>query len=104
MSKAKKIISMLLAVLMVLSIVPASVLASAATPSVTFSTPTTELKTFATDTSGTSEIIRVAGGEGMFTYGSTIVAATPSGIPKADAGQYISVAYAGESTSFPQVS
>ena len=103
MSKAKKIISMLLAVLMVMSVVPASVIASAASPTATFTAPTTSLVTFSTDTSETSEIIRVAGGEGMFTHGTTIVAATPSGIPKSDSGQYISVAYAGETAAFPKV-
>ena len=106
MSKAKKIISMLLAVLMVLSVVPASVVAMAAPADevATFRAPDTNVVTFTTDTSETSEVIRVAGGEGMFTRGTTVVAATPSGIPKADSGQYISVAYAGESTSFPLVS
>ena len=94
---------MLLAVLMVMSVVPASVIASAASPTATFTAPTTSLVTFSTDTSETSEIIRVAGGEGMFTHGTTIVAATPSGIPKSDSGQYISVAYAGETPAFPKV-
>ncbi len=104
MSKAKKIISMLLAVLMVLSVVPASVFASAAASSAVFTKPKTELVTFSTDTSGTSEIIRVAGGEGMFTLGSTIVAATASGIPRADNGQFIKLAYAGETPTLPVVS
>ncbi len=106
MSTAKKIISMLLAVLMVMSVVPASVLASAAPADeiATFKAPDTNVVTFSTDTSETSEVIRVAGGEGMFTRGTTVVAATPSGIPKADSGQFISVAYAGETPAFPLVS
>ncbi len=106
MSKAKKIISMLLAVLMVLSVVPASVVAMAApaNETATFKAPDKSIVTFTTDTSETSEVIRVAGGEGMFTRGTTVVAATPSGIPKADSGQFISVAYAGETPAFPQVS
>ena len=104
MSKAKKVISMLLAVLMVMSVAPASVFASAVASSAVFTKPLTELVTFSTDTSGTSEIIRVAGGEGMFTKGSTIVAATPSGIPKADNGQFIELAYAGETPTLPVVS
>ena len=104
MSKAKKIISMLLAVMMVLSVVPAAVVASAVAPTATFTKPTTELVTFATDTSGTTEVIRVAGGEGVFTLGTTIVAATPSGIPKADSGKYIGIAYAGETPSLPMIS
>ena len=106
MSKAKKIISMLLAVMMVLSVVPASVVAMAATPAemvATFRAPTTELVTFATDTSGTTEVIRVAGAEGAFTLGSTIVAATPSGIPRADSGSYIDLAYAGETPALPTI-
>ena len=106
MSKAKKIISMLLAVLMVMSVVPASVIASAAPADevATFKKPDTATVVFSTDTSETSEVIRVAGGEGAFTRGTTVVAATPSGIPKADSGQFISVAYAGETPTFPMVS
>ena len=104
MSKAKKLISMLLAVMMVLSVVPAAVIASAATPTATFTKPVTEHVTFSVDTSATTEVIRVAGGEGVFTLGSTIVAATPSGIPKADSGTYIQLAYAGETPSLPVIS
>lgn len=104
LSKAKKIISMLLAVMMVLSVVPATVVASAAAPTATFTRPTTELVTFSTDTSETTEVIRVAGGEGVFSLGSTIVAATPSGIPRADSGTYIQLAYAGETPSLPKIS
>ncbi len=104
LSKAKKIISMLLAVLMVMSVAPASVIASAVEPSATFRAPETSMLTYSTDTMGTTEVIRVAGGAGLFTTGTTIVAATPSGIPKSDSGTYIKIAYDGETPEFPLIS
>ena len=104
MSKAKKLISMLLAILMVMSVAPASVIASAVEPSATFKAPETSLLTYSTDTSGTSEVIRVAGGAGLFTRGTTVVAATPSGIPKNESGTYMHIAYDGETPEFPLVS
>ncbi len=104
MSKAKKLISMLLAILMVMSVAPASVIASAVEPSATFKAPETSLLTYSTDTSGTTEVIRVAGGAGLFTRGTTVVAATPSGIPKNDSGTYMHIAYDGETPEFPLVS
>ena len=104
MSKAKKIISMLLAVLMVMSVAPASVIASAVEPTATFKAPETEIIKYSTDTSGTTEVIRVAGGGGTFTLGTTIVAATPSGIPKNDSGTYMHIAYDGETPEYPLIS
>ena len=104
LSKAKKIISMLLAVLMVMSVAPASVIASAVEPSATFKAPETSMLTYSTDTMGTTEVIRVAGGAGLFTTGTTIVAATPSGIPKNDSGTYMHIAYDGETPEYPLVS
>ncbi len=103
MSKAKKIVSMILAVALVLSIAPVSVFANALTPSATFSKPKiTEVK-FTTDTSETTDVIRVAGAAGLFTLGTTVVAATPAGIPQADNGTYINVAYADETPSYPVI-
>ena len=89
---------------MVMSVAPASVIASAVEPSATFKAPDTEIVTYSTDTSGTTEVIRVAGSTSSFTLGTTIVAATPSGIPQAAGGTYKHIAYAGETPEFPLVS
>ncbi|MBR4726919.1 MAG: hypothetical protein IK080_03415, partial [Clostridia bacterium] len=94
MSKAKKIVSLLLAVAMVLSIAPASVLSSAyLAPSYVHWGDTagdahgeleyssTAPAVFYPDTSGTSPVIRVASGDNSYVLGNTVVKATPSGIP-----------------------
>ena len=102
MSKAKKIISMILAVALVLSIAPVSVFASALTPTATFTKPKITDVTFTTDTSATTEVIRVAGAAGIFTLGTTVVPATPAGIPEAT-GTFIDIAYAGATPSYPVI-
>ena len=104
MSKAKKIISMLLAVVMILTVAPLNLLASAAIAGIqyqeaSFSGDSTR---FTVDTSATTEVVRVAYAEGMFTLGNTIVAATRSGIPYSD-GTYANVAYAGETPETPKL-
>ena len=100
MSKAKKIISMLLAIAMVLTVAPVSLLASAADDYTYGALDFTE-NDFTVSTSAT-EVIRVAAGANSFSLGNTIVAATPSGIPQSS-GTYRDVAYAGETPSFPTV-
>ena len=109
MSKAKKIISMLLAVAMVLTVAPVSLLASAADPNYTYGDVSFSNTEFSVDTTATSDVIRVAYAVGSFSLpapntAGQIVAATPSGIPKADSGAYINVAYAKETPAFPQIS
>ncbi|MBQ8016014.1 MAG: InlB B-repeat-containing protein, partial [Clostridia bacterium] len=99
MSKAKKIISMLLAIAMVLTVAPVSLLASAA--DYEYKAPEFTENEFTVSTSAT-EVIRVAAGANSFSLGNTIVSATPSGIPASN-GTYRSVAYAGETPSFPTV-
>jgi len=107
LSKAKKIISMLLAVVMVLSVVPvsataASVINDPTVAGVTYSRPEIQTVSFSVDTTATTEVIRVAAGTGTFSLGDgtdtaqyTIVKATPSGIPE-NGGTYKHIAYAGE--------
>ena len=91
MSKAKKIVSMILAVAMVLSIAPVSVFASALTPTATFKQPKITEVIFTTDTSASSDVIRVAHDDGYFTLGTKIVKATPAGIPAADSGTLLTL-------------
>ena len=109
MSKAKKIISMLLAVAMVLTAAPVTVFASAADVEYTYGDVSFSKTDFSVDTSATTDVIRVAHSAGSFSLptpgtAGQIVAATPSGIPKADTGNYIQVAYAKETPAFPQIS
>ena len=102
MSKAKKIISMLLAIAMVLTVAPVSVLASAASPSYTYGNLSFSNTEFTVDTSATTEVIRVAAGLGSFSLGTTVTPATPSGIPESS-GTYASVGYGGETPEIPTV-
>ena len=104
LSKAKKIISMLLAVVMVLSVAPVNLLASAAVEGISYQEATFSGggASFTVDTSATTEVVRVAHAEGMFTLGNTIVKATPSGIPQTS-GTYANVAYAGETPVAPKL-
>ena len=104
LSKAKKIISMLLAVAMILTAAPLSLLASAAVDGITYQDATFSGSgsSFTVDTSATTEVVRVAYDEGYFTLGNAIVPATRSGIPQTD-GTYANVAYAGETPETPQL-
>ena len=101
MSKAKKIISMLLVVAMVLTVAPASMIASAYESNYTHGKLTFSKVNFTVDTSATTKVIRVAKA-GTFQYGTDIISATPSGIP-AHTGRYSALAYAGETPSYPKV-
>ena len=100
MSKAKKIISILLSVALVLTVAPVSVFASAV--NYTYGEITTSAPNFTVDTSATTEVIRVAAGSDSFSLGTTIVPATPSGIPSTS-GTYAAVGYAGETPVTPTV-
>ena len=102
MSKTKKIISMLLAIAMVLTVAPTSVLASAA-GSVTYGNVTFAANEFTVDTSATTEVIRVANQVGSFSLGNAVVPATPSGIPQ-NTGTFASVGYGGETPANPKIS
>ena len=95
---------MLLAVVMMLTVAPANLLASAAIDGIVYQEPTFSGggSTFTVDTSATTEVVRVAYGAGMFTLGNSIVAATKSGIPKTS-GSYANVAYAGETPETPKL-
>ena len=101
LSKTKKIISMLLAIAIVLTVAPVSVLASAA-GAVTYGAVTFSHNEFSVDTSATTEVIRVAGGTGSFTTGTTVVNATPSGIPE-NGGTFKNVGYGGETPEIPTI-
>jgi len=121
LSKAKKIISMLLVVVMVLTVAPVSGFAALTDQGYEYSTPTLTPATFTVDTTETTEVTRVAAGSYSFSLpdGSanapyTIVAATPSGIPKAAAmsvpeennfqgDQWGKIAYAGEIPTLPKM-
>ncbi len=104
MSKAKKIISMLLAIVMILTVAPANLLASAALDGIVYQEASFSGggSAFTVDTSATTEVVRVAHGKGMFTLGNTIVSATRSGIPETS-GTYANVAYAGETPQTPKL-
>ena len=109
MSKAKKIISMLLAVAMVLTVAPVSVLASAEEdyPGYTYGDVSFSNTEFTVDTSATTDVIRIAANSGSFSVPAdgtegVIVSATPSGIPE-NSGTYKNVGYAGETPAKPQV-
>ena len=102
LSKAKKIISMLLAVVLVLTAAPVSQFASADdvfTPGeISFKKPE-----FTVSTEGTTEVLRVAAGPNSFALGNAVVPATDSGIPQADSGYYIDIAYDEEPIINPKV-
>ena len=104
LSKAKKIISMLLAVAMILTAAPLSLLASAAVDGIAYQDATFSggASSFTVDTSATTEVVRVAYNVGYFTLGNTIVPATRSGIPQSN-GTYANVAYAGETPETPKL-
>ena len=104
LSKAKKIISMLLAVVMILTVAPVNLLASAELSGIKYQDASFSGggATFTVDTSATTEVVRVAHGLGAFTLGSTIVPATKSGIPQTS-GTYANVAYAGETPETPKL-
>ena len=101
MSKTKKIISMLLAIAMVLTVAPVSVLASAA-GAVTYGDVTFANSEFTVDTSATTEVIRVAAGTGSFSLGTTVTPATKSGIPQ-NSGTFAAVGYGGETPEIPTI-
>ncbi|MEE1139577.1 MAG: InlB B-repeat-containing protein, partial [Acutalibacteraceae bacterium] len=121
MSKAKKIISMLLVVVMALTMAPVSGFAALADQGYEYATPTLTPTTFTVDTSETTEVTRVAAGHHSFSLPDgtaeapiTIVAATPSGIPKASAtsrpeendftgDMWGPIAYAGEIPVMPKL-
>ena len=71
LSKAKKIISMLLVVAMVLTVAPASMIASAYESNYTHGKLTFSKVNFTVDTSATTKVIRVAKA-GTFQYGNTL--------------------------------
>ena len=100
LSKAKKIISMLLVLAMVLTVAPVSLTAFAADG--TYTEPKVSSVQFTVDTTATTEVIRVAAAAGSFSLGTAIVPATPAGIPQ-NSGAFASVAYAGETPAAPKV-
>ena len=107
LSKAKKIISMLLAVAMVLTVAPVNLLASAEDPGYTYGDVSFSNTEFTVDTAATTEVIRVATETGSFSVPAkdvpgTIVKATPSGIPETT-GTYASVAYAKETPDYAKI-
>ena len=100
MSKARKIISILLAVAMVLTVAPVSGIASAA-DNYTYGKLSFSKTDFTVDTTATTKVIRI-GNPGTFTYGNTVIKATRSGIPE-HSGRYAAIAYAGETPEYPKV-
>lgn len=92
---------MLLVVAMVLTVAPASMIASAYESNYMHGKLTFSKVNFTVDTSATTKVIRVAKA-GTFQYGTDIISATPSGIP-AHTGRYSALAYAGETPSYPKV-
>ena len=106
LSKAKKIISMLLAIMMVLTVAPVSVLASAADPVYQYGDVSFTHTEYSVDTTATTEVIRVAQAAGSFSLPTpgqpgVIVAATPSGVPRCDTASLIAPGYGGETPSEP---
>ena len=102
LSKAKKIISMLLVLAMVLTAAPFTLTAPAANVTYTATDPKVSTVQFTVDTSATTEVIRVAASTNSFKLGTQIVPATPSGIPQSS-GTYADVSYAGETPKNPEV-
>lgn len=100
MSKARKIISILLAVAMVLTVAPVSGIASAAS-NYTYGKLSFSKTDFTVDTTATTKVIRI-GNPGTFTYGNTVIKATRSGIPE-HTGKYSALAYAGETPEYPKI-
>ena len=108
MSTAKKITSMILVLVMLLTVAPASVIASAYevtdTSQYSYGNITEEPVSWVTDTSATTDVIRVAYAANSFTLGTQIVAATPSGIPVVtNNAPYIGVANGGETADNAKV-
>ena len=102
LSKAKKIISALLAVAMLMTAAPVSMFASAYDPSYEYVEPTVIPQEYYVDTSATSDVIRVADSGNPFTLGNSIVMATKSGIPSCT-GNFMEAAYADETAAYPEI-
>lgn len=109
LSKAKKIISALLAVAMLMTAAPVSMFASAYDPSVntsdlstTWVDPVLHDQYYYVDTTATTDVIRVANANNPFTLGTTIVRATESGIPYST-GDHVNAAYAEETPAYPKI-
>ena len=108
MTISKRVLSVVLAVVMLLSIVPMSAAAVEVSTGETLSANQTmvddgtgrEIIPMATVTA--PDVVRVAASTGSMAKGSTIVSATPSGVP-AISGNYTADAYAGETPSFGQI-
>lgn len=102
--RAKQVVSMLLAVMMVFSLVSvelSTVVAGNAT--VTQSKAVTVTAPPSVSVSAT-RVARVAAAQNSFQLGTTLVRATPSGVPDIGSATYANAAYAGETTAWPSAS
>ena len=108
MTISKRVLSVILSVVMLLSIVPMSASAVEVSTGEALSANQAmvddgtgrEIIPMATVTA--PDVVRVAAASGSMAKGSTIVSATPSGVP-AISGSYTAEAYAGETPSAPQI-
>ena len=108
MTISKRVLSVILSVVMLLSIVPMSAFAVEVSTGESVSANTAmvddgtgrEIIPMATVTA--PDIVRVAAASGSMAQGSTIVSATPSGVP-AITSTYSAEAYAGETPSLGQI-
>ncbi len=108
MAKSKRILSAILSIAMILSLVPMASFSASAAEEVAFNTAAVDTGdgklVVPTVTLKSTEVIRVAENAGGATFrnGTTIVPATPSGLPQINSG-YVSQYYCDETPVSPQI-
>ncbi len=103
LSKLKRIVSVILAVTMLMTVAPVSTFASAEY-AYSENKPKYDYTPHYVDTTATDPVIRVGGDSNPLLPGTKVVKATPSGIPEGAASALAGAAYAGETPAASKIS